>query len=190
MVLPESTTAQVIPPPFTPEQEDTNPADAQQDSQPGTAQDANKQRDGQKEGLAAEEMDIDVMNDVPTALPIASKPSNSGPPGSQADISGSADNRQAAAGTSGQPPGAAETSQQQQNAAAKPTVIVCGARLLKRSIIRKSHDFTDSGSIKTALADAWSQDSNVGKQLAALYELFGDGILPYVPMLPCLSSSI
>ncbi|KAL0022759.1 hypothetical protein WJX79_000193 [Trebouxia sp. C0005] len=35
-----------------------------------------------------------------------------------------------------------------------------------------------------------SPDNDVGKQLAALYEMFGDAIMPYIPMLPCLSAPV
>ena len=76
----------------------------------------------------------------------------------------------------------------QMHGSAKPSYVCRGPRLLPRSAVPKSHAFTDVGSIKAALADAWSSESDIGKQTAALYELFGDSLLPYVPMLPCVSS--
>ena len=33
-------------------------------------------------------------------------------------------------------------------------------------------------------AEAWREDSDLGQQLQALHELFGDAILPWVPFLP------
>lgn len=83
---------------------------------------------------------------------------------------------------------AAKSSVKQKQGSAKPSYIARGPRLVRRSAVPKAHAFADASSVKAALADAWSSDSDVGKQLAALYELFGDSILPYVPMLPCLSS--
>ena len=83
-----------------------------------------------------------------------------------------------------------QASQQRQQGSAKPVYIPRGAQLPKRSLIRRLDGFADADSVKAALANAWSQDSDVGKQLAALYELFGDAILPYVPMLPCLSQPL
>lgn len=85
--------------------------------------------------------------------------------------------------------GAAKGSVKQKQGSAKPSYIARGPRLVRRSAVPKAHAFADASSVKAALADAWSSDSDVGKQLAALYELFGDSILPYVPMLPCMSSS-
>ena len=73
---------------------------------------------------------------------------------------------------------------------AKPSYIAQGSKLVQRSAVPKSYAFADAGSIKTALADAWSAEGDIGKQLAALYELFGDSILPYVPMLPCMSFAV
>lgn len=90
------------------------------------------------------------------------------------------------ASTSKLHPGAVDSSKQKQGSA-KCTYIAKGHRLPNRSCVPKSFAFPDAGSIKAALADAWSSESDVGKQLAALHELFGDSLLPYVPMLPCLS---
>ena len=77
-----------------------------------------------------------------------------------------------------------------QQSSAKPSFIPCGLHLPKKSLIRRSDDFADPGIIKAVLASAWSQDNDVGKQLAALYEMFGDAIMPYIPMLPCLSAPV
>lgn len=84
---------------------------------------------------------------------------------------------------------AVKGSVKQKQGSAKPSHIARGPKLVSRSAVRKAHAFVDAGSVKAALADAWSSDSDVGKQLSALYELFGDSILPYVPMLPCVSYS-
>ena len=35
-----------------------------------------------------------------------------------------------------------------------------------------------------ALVDAWQEDGNLGKHLAALHVLFGDAVQPYVPYSP------
>lgn len=33
-------------------------------------------------------------------------------------------------------------------------------------------------------ADAWKEDSDLGQQLEAMQELFGDALLPWVPFMP------
>lgn len=128
---------------------------------------------------AAEAMDIDMTGNPDTdsaqvAQPLASQ-------------SGAAPASEAAASVIRR--GAAKGSAKQKQGSAKPIYIAKSPRLVSRRTVPKAHVFADASSVKAALADAWSSDSDVGKQLAALNELFGDSILPYVPMLPCLSSS-
>ena len=84
----------------------------------------------------------------------------------------------------------AKSTVEQKQGNAKPRYIAKGLRLVKRSAVPKAYAFTDAGSAQAALSNAWSSDSDVGKQLAVLYELFGDSILPYVPMLPLFGSSV
>ena len=71
--------------------------------------------------------------------------------------------------------------------AGKPVGIPHAARLPLRKYIPHSLEFASSAGIKAALASAWSQSTDIGVQAAVLYELFGDAILPYVPMLPLMS---
>lgn len=182
------------PPAFTPEREDPTAADQLQAAAQKVSQSLLPQVVSKPTGDpephsqaqdAEEEMDIDVMNDAPPAQPLTSELDRSA-----AMASNAAEAREGAAASINQPQSTDEITQQKQHGAAKPTSIKPGSRLPSWSKIRKSHDFADAGSVKAALADAWSQDSDVGKQLAALYELFGDGILPYVPTLPCLTSAV
>ena len=49
-------------------------------------------------------------------------------------------------------------------------------RDLTPSFLKRVRDFV--------AADAWREDSDLGQQLQALHELFGDAILPWVPFLP------
>lgn len=130
---------------------------------------------------AAEAMDIDISGD-----PGAGSAQVAQRLASQASAASASE---AAAAMSSHTSGAQSNVKQKQGSA-KPRYIAKGSRLVRRSTVPKAYAFADGGSVKAALADAWSSDSDVGKQLAALYELFGDSILPYVPMLPCLSSSV
>ena len=184
-MLPTSTAADS--PLTTPEQEDGSAETTKHQAPPshqlplnaqGVSQQRSKASSAQGDSTS-EEMDIDVVGDDAPAMSMSSKPNDSQPVASQtvgpSTVTAAG---QAAAGTA---------SQQRQQGNAKPDYIPRGAQLPKRSLIRRSHGFADADSVKAALANAWSQDSDVGKQLAALYELFGGAILPYVPMLPCLS---
>ena len=129
---------------------------------------------------AAEAMDIDITGNSGT---------DSAQVAQRLPSEGAASASEAALAMSNHHSGAKGTVKQKQGSA-KPRYIAKGSRLVRRSAVPKAYAFADAGSVKAALADAWSSDSDVGKQLAALYELFGDSILPYVPMLPCLSSSV
>ena len=124
------------------------------------------------------------MGDAAPVVFTSAKPDDTQPLRSQADDSHAAqatkDNAHARDHAEGQG----------QRSSAKPSSIPCGLHLPKKSLIRRSDDFADPGSIKAVLAGAWSQDSDVGKQLAALYEMFADVIVPYVPALPCLSAPL
>jgi len=46
------------------------------------------------------------------------------------------------------------------------------------------HAQTSSTIMSCVAAEAWREDSDLGQQLQALHELFGDAILPWVPFLP------
>lgn len=129
---------------------------------------------------AAEAMDIDITgNSGKDSAQVAQRLASEGAaPASEAALT-----------TSNQHCGAKGTAKQK-HLSAKPRYIAKASRLVRRSAVPKAYAFGDASSVKAALADAWSSDSDVGKQLAALYELFGDSILPYVPMLPCLISSV
>ena len=74
----------------------------------------------------------------------------------------------------------------QQSGASKPAVIRRAAKLPQTSRIQKSPALGDAGQAQRALNNAWSETCDIGHQLAVLYKLFGDAILPYVPMLPCM----
>lgn len=76
---------------------------------------------------------------------------------------------------------------QGQSQAGKPSGIHPAPRLPSKKHVPYSLELASPADLKGALADAWSQDADLGKQSAALYELFGDSILPYVPMLPVIS---
>lgn len=129
----------------------------------------------------AEAMDIDITGDIDTdSTQVAQRLASQA---STASASG------AAAATSNQSRGE-QSNVKRKRGSAKPRYIARGSRLVRRRAVPKGYAFADAGSVKAALADAWSSDSDVGKQLAALYELFGDSMLPYVPMLPCVSSSV
>lgn len=182
-MLPTSTPAQADSPPTTSEQEDANAETTKHQAPPShqlplSAQDVSQQRSKASSAQGdstSEEMDIDVVGDDAPAVSMSSRPNDNQPVKSQ--TAGPAVG-QAVADTA---------SQQRQQGSAKPEYIPRGGQLPKRSLIKRLHGFADADSVKAALANAWSQDSDVGKQLAALYEVFGDAILPYVPMLPCLS---
>lgn len=175
--------------PVTPEQEDDS-AEVNDQQPPSSQQAPQGAQDAVKQGKAStsqadstsEEMDIDVMGDAAPVVFTSSKPDETQPP--QADDSHAAQATKDSAHASDPAEG------RDQRSSAKPSFIPCGLSLPKKSLIRRSDDFADPGSIKAVLARAWSQDSDVGKQLAALYEIFGDAIVPYVPMLPCLSASL
>lgn len=187
MMLPTSTPAQADSPSTTSEQKDGSAETTKHQAPPShqlslSAQDVSQQRSKASSAQGdstSEEMDIDVVGDDAPAVPMSSRPNDDQPVKSQtAGPSTATAVGQAVAGTA---------SQQRQQGSAKPEYIPRGGQLPKRSLIKRLHGFADADSVKAALANAWSQDSDVGKQLAALYELFGDAILPYVPMLPCLS---
>ena len=74
--------------------------------------------------------------------------------------------------------------------AAPPTVIKVGAKLLKPRRTQTSPEFTDSGQLQKTLSNAWSETCDIGQQLAAMYELFGDALLPHVPFLPCMAAGV
>lgn len=175
--------------PVAPEQEDDS-ADLVNQQPPSSQQSPQGAQDTVKHGKAStsqadstsEEMDIDVMGDAAPVVFTSAKPDDTQPLRSQADDS------HAAQATQDNACDRAEG--QNQQSSSKPSSIPCGLHLPKKSLIRRSDDFADPGSIKAVLASAWSQDSDVGKQLAALYEIFGDAIVPYVPMLPCLSAPL
>ena len=122
---------------------------------------------------AGDAMDIDATGDANTAVSQARQSSTP-------QTATSASNREADGP-------AAQASHRGNGASAKPSRIARGSNSVQRNAVPKSYAFVDAGSIKAALADAWSAEGDIGKQMAALYELFGDGILPYVPMLPCVS---
>lgn len=71
--------------------------------------------------------------------------------------------------------------------AGKPLGIPHAPNLPLRKYIPHSLEFASIAGIKAALASAWSRSTDIGVQAAVLYELFGDAILPYVPMLPLMS---
>jgi len=177
--------------PVAPEQEDDS-AEVINQQPPSSQQPSQRAQDTVKQGKTStsradstsEEMDIDVMGDAAPVVFTSAKPDDSQPLRSQADNSHAAQAMKDNAHTCDQAEG------QSQRSSAKPSSIPCGLHLPKKSLIRRSDDFADPGSIKAVLASAWSQDSDVGKQLAALYEMFGDAIVPYVPMLPCLSAPL
>ena len=126
----------------------------------------------------AEAMDIDITGDIDTdSTQVAQR---------LASQASTASASEAAAATSR----GEQSNVKRKRGSAKPRYIARGSRLVRRRAVPKAYAFADAGSVKAALADAWSSDSDVGKQLAALYELFGDSMLPYVPMLPCVSSSV
>ncbi len=185
--------------PAAPEQEDDS-AEFTNQQPPSSQQPPQGAQDTVKQGKAStsqadstsEEMDIDVMGDAAPVVLTSAKPEDSQALRSQADdsqvITGRVTHRSQATKDNAHARDQAEG--QDQRSSAKPSSIPCGLHLPKKSLIRRSDDFADPGSIKAVLASAWSQDSDVGKQLAALYEMFGDAIVPYVPMLPCLSAPL
>ena len=71
--------------------------------------------------------------------------------------------------------------------AGKPTSIPHAQNFPLRKQVPPALEFQSSATIKAALANAWSRDADVAVQAGVLYELFGDSILPYVPMLPLMS---
>ncbi|DBA87405.1 hypothetical protein WJX77_003935 [Trebouxia sp. C0004] len=188
MMLPASATKNESSP-VTPEQEDDSAELINQDP-PSSQQPSQGAQDTVKQGKAStsradstsEEMDIDVMGDAAPVVFTSAKPDDTQPLRSQADDS------RAAQATKDNACDQAEG--QSQRSSAKPSSIPCGLHLPKKSLVRRSDDFADPGSINAVLASAWSQDSDVGKQLAALYEMFGDAIMTYVPMLPYLSAPL
>ena len=177
LLLPPQEAAQSTPPSSQPEVEDTA---AQEASAPSQNSGSKQQATATHTNAAADEMDIDITGNVGSDSGTA--PQRSVP---QAVVAPGSD----AASTSNTRSGARSTGKGKQGSA-KPTHIAKGSRLVRTGAVPKSHTFADAGSIKAALANAWSSESDVGKQLAALYELFGDSILPYVPMLPCFGSSV
>ena len=131
---------------------------------------------------AVEAMNIDITKDPGTDSDQAAQ--------RLASQAGAASVSEAASAMSDHDTDANSTVMQKKQGKAKPRYIAKGLRLVRRSAVPKAYAFADAARVKAALSNAWSSDSDVGKQLAALYELFGDSILPYVPMLPYLSSSI
>ena len=78
-----------------------------------------------------------------------------------------------------------------QTHAARPTVIKVGSKLLKpRRTQPSSYDFLHQGQLQKTLSNAWSETCDIGQQLAALYDLFGDALLPHVPFLPCMAATV
>jgi len=189
MMLPASATKDESSP-VTPEQEDDS-ADLTNQQQPPSQQPSQGTQDTVKQGKAStsqadstsEEMDIDVMGDAAPVVFTSAKPDSQ-------PLRSHADDPHAAQATKDNAHARDKAEGQSQQSSAKPSSISRGPHLPKKSLIRRSDDFADPGSIKAVLASAWSQDSDVGKQLAALYEIFGDAIVPYVPMLPCLSAPL
>lgn len=76
---------------------------------------------------------------------------------------------------------------QRRRHAGRPTSIPFAPKLPCRKHIPRSLEFDSAASIKAVLVNAWSRDADAGIQAAVLFELFGDSILPYVPMLPLMS---
>ena len=56
-----------------------------------------------------------------------------------------------------------------------------GESHLLRMLMVHKHSWTPMSCVA---AEAWREDSDLGQQLQALHELFGDAILPWVPFLP------
>ena len=176
VLFPPQEAVQPIPPPSQPESEDTDPS-SRAASAP-SAEMGSKQPAATTKPDAADRMDVDGANNAGSDLAQADQP-----------LASAAASGPEPASASTLHHGASSRSKQKQGNA-KPTYIAKGHRLLNRRSVPKSYAFPDAGSINAGLADAWSSDSDIGKQLAALYELFGDSILPYVPMLPCLTASV
>ena len=195
--------APATPPPSTPEHEgQAPPAEPQHGSSPPQPQSAAPRQQqqpsagadsaDQQAGNTTEEMDVDIdtVHDADPITPASLQSSANAQTSGQVGPSISGDPGQAAAAADASERHKAEEEEAQltgRQGAAKPTVIRRGAVLPNRSKIKRLDDFADDCSVKAALADAWSQTSDIGNQLAALYELFGDAILPYVPMLPGLT---
>ena len=168
--------AQTASPSSPPEVEDATAVEASVPPQhPSSAQPATVSRTN----AAAEAMDIDMTGNPGTdSAQVAQRLASQAGAAVTSQVASSVIDHSAAKG-----------SVKQKQGSVKPSHIARGPKLVSRSAVPKAHAFADADSVKAALADAWSPDSDVGKQLSALYELFGDSILPYMPMLPCISSS-
>lgn len=174
VLFPPHEAIQSTPPTSQPECEDADPP-SQAASAPSLQSCSKQPAAASQPAAAADATDIDMAHTVSSDSAQANQPSvPAAASGAEAASRSSVDH------------GATSCGKQKQGNA-KPTHIARGHRLVHRRFVPKSYAFPGSGSIKAGLADAWSSDSDIGKQLAALYELFGDSILPYVPMLPCLS---
>ena len=173
MMLPASATKDESSP-VTPEQEDDS-AEVINQQPPSSQQPPQGAQDSIQQGKAStsqadstsEEMDIDVMGDAVPVVFTSAKPDDRQPTRSQADDPHAPQSTEDNAHASDQAQG------QSQRSSAKPSSIPRGLPLPKKSLIRRSDDFADPGSIKAVLASAWSQDSDVGKQLAALMRSLG-----------------
>ncbi|KAL3148177.1 hypothetical protein ABBQ38_014457 [Trebouxia sp. C0009 RCD-2024] len=177
VLFPPDEAVQSIPPISQPETEDADPS-AQAASAPSLPSGSKQPAAASQPAAAADAMDIDMAHNASSDSAQANQPS----------VSAAASGPEAA--SSPNLPHGARSRGKQKQGNAKPTYVARGHRLVHRRVVPKSYAFPSDGSIKAGLADAWSSDSDIGKQLAALYELFGDSILPYVPMLPCLSASV
>lgn len=83
---------------------------------------------------------------------------------------------------------AATQLKQTRNRTIRLTSLPHALRFPVRKQIPRSLEFTKTADIKAALSNAWSREADPGIQAAVLYELFGDSMLPHVPLLPLLSN--